>query len=273
MKIRVVMENSVALQARLPLCGQHGLSLLVEQGSQCLLFDVGQSALTIQNINLMGIQLANLTGVVLSHGHYDHTGGLEPVLRHVRRKLPIYVGSGVFADRYSVASGNAAFIGISCCKEQLTSLGGQFTCVSQPLQLEENLWLSGIIPRQTKFEQGDKNLITAEGQDMFGDELALYYLSSNGLVVITGCAHNGIINIIRHGMQVTKTQKVAAIIGGTHLGPVSSEQQEKTIAELAELQPNLIAANHCTGFAMMSRLACQFRERFVNAAAGTEINV
>ena len=103
--------------------------------------------------------------------------------------------------------------------------------------------------------------------------MTVYYRSPKGLVVITGCAHAGIINIIKYGMEVTGTQKLHALIGGTHLGAVSVTQQDAAVAELEKMKTEIVAANHCTGFPMMVRLKGIFGEKFISASIGVSIDL
>ena len=101
--------------------------------------------------------------------------------------------------------------------------------------------------------------------------MALFCRTSRGLVVISGCTHSGLVNVVQHGLAVTSCQRLHGWIGGTHLGPVGEVQQAATLAQLADYAPDFVAANHCTGFAMMARLQAVFGERFVPAFVGTEI--
>ena len=101
--------------------------------------------------------------------------------------------------------------------------------------------------------------------------MALFYKSAKGLVIISGCAHSGLVNMVRHGLAVTGCARLHGWIGGTHLGPVCSQQQDLTISELLAFQPDFVAANHCTGFQMMARLHQAFGDRFTPAFVGSII--
>ena len=138
--------------------------------------------------------------------------------------------------------------------------------------------MSGHIPRNTDYETGDPKLVTcatdgSECQDKIEDDTSLFYAGPRGLVVIGGCTHAGLVNTVRRGLEVTGTSRLAGWIGGTHLGPVSKEQQGKTLAQLASFGPEFIAANHCTGFAMMATLYERFGDRFIPAFVSTVIDV
>jgi 7,8-dihydropterin-6-yl-methyl-4-(beta-D-ribofuranosyl)aminobenzene 5'-phosphate synthase len=280
MKITVVVDNCILPKAGKPFRAEHGLSLLIETAGRRFLFDAGPSEVTAHNLGLLGMRPADLDAVVLSHGHYDHTGGLAAVLLQAGKRLPVYCHPGAFADRYSLTGGTARFAGIPHAKAQLASLGADFRPIGEAKALAEGLTISGPIPRVTAFETGDQFLMAAgadggcgEERDCVPDDMAMFHVGDKGLTVISGCAHSGIVNVIRHGMAVTGCKRLHAIIGGTHLGPVGSEQQEATLAELVRLGPDLVAANHCTGFYMLARLYAMFGARFVPAFVGTTVEI
>ncbi len=272
MKITVVVDNCILPKARKPFRAEHGLSLLIEEAGGRFLFDAGQSEVAVHNLGLLGVRPADLDAIILSHGHYDHTGGLAAVLAQAGKRLPVYCHPGAFADRYSLAGGAKRFAGLPHAREQLVSLGADFRPVREATALAPGLTVSGAVPRGTDFESGDPFLVAAgpgEEQDTVPDDMAIFHAGDKGLTVISGCAHAGIINVIRHGLAVTGSPRLHAIVGGTHLGPVGEGQQEATLAELARLEPALVAANHCTGFYMLARLYAIFGAKFVPAFVGT----
>lgn len=275
MKVTVVVDNCIPPSARGPYRGEHGLALLVEQEGKRILFDTGQSDAVIHNLGLLGIHPSTLDAIVISHGHYDHTGGLMAVLQHAAKTMPVYAHSDIFQNRISVA-GKRHFIGIPFTQPQLTELGAQWRLSDSPIEVVPGLWFSGQIKRDTEYEHGDAKLLTCQTdgdciEDPLLDDIALYHGSKLGLRVIGGCTHSGIINTINYGFCITGQTKLHTWIGGTHLGPVSTDQQNATLDALEELDPQLIAANHCTGFAMMATLRNRFGDRFVPAFVGTVI--
>lgn len=276
-KITVAIDNCVPIGARQPFLGEHGLSLLVELGDWRLLLDTGQSSAIVHNLGLLGVAPASLDSIVISHGHNDHTGGLFHVLSQARKTIPVHVHEAAFQPRFSVASGERRFAGIPYRQEQLTSLGADWQLCRAPSELRPGLWLSGPVPRTTAYETGDQRLVVPEaesgcdGQDEIADDMALFWKSDKGLVVVSGCTHSGLVNMVEHGLAVSGCERLHGWIGGTHLGPVGSAQQEATIARLLQFAPDFVAANHCTGFAMMARLHAVFGERFIPAFVGTVI--
>ena len=275
MKVTVVVDNAVPINAKKPFRAEHGLSLLLETGGKKILFDAGQTDLVVHNLSLLGVNASQIDMIVLSHGHYDHAGGLMPFLQHGEKNFPLYADADIFTPRYSLAGGGRFFIGIPYAKEQLSLLGADWRLGKEPFELLPNLWYSGRIPRETSYERGDKKLvISGDGSDCtdeLADDISLYYVADGNLVVIGGCTHSGLVNSVNHGMSLTGAYKLKGWIGGTHLGPVSEEQQAKTLTALANFNPEFVFAGHCTGFAMMAELARVFGPRFIPSLVGAAV--
>ena len=278
MKVTVIIDNAVPAGTRQPFLAEHGLSLLIEHAGKKILFDTGQSSAVVSNLGLLNVLPSELDMLVLSHGHYDHTGGIFHVLQRARKQIPVYADKEVFQARYSVAGSQRRFIGLPYKQELLTALGAEWRLVDQPTAIVPGLWMSGHIPRRTDFEKGDPKLVTcapdgSDCPDKFEDDTSLFYAGPRGLVVIGGCTHSGLVNTVQRGFEVTGASRLAGWIGGTHLGPVSKEQQEKTLAQLRLFDPEFVAANHCTGFNMMAALFNCFGSRFIPAFVSTVIEV
>lgn len=275
MKITVAMDNTVPINAKFPFLGEHGSSLLLEADEAKILIDAGQSSAVVSNLSLLGIAPSSLDMAIISHGHYDHAGGLYPVLQHAKKELPVYAHPGIFTPRFSISGGIRQYIGIPYTKDQLTSLGARWNFVEEPFQLTEHLWISGSVPRITGYEQGDTRLVTCCGdgdcQDPIQDDMSIYYVRGRDMVVIGGCTHSGLVNTVKHGFAITGATRLAGWIGGTHLGPVSPEQQTQTLQQLDDWKPDFVAATHCTGFPMMSALYRKFGSRYISAFIGAVI--
>ncbi len=276
-KVTVVIDNCVPTHSGLPFLAEHGLAMLVETGKSRLLLDTGQTAAILNNLSLLGVAPDSIDAIALSHGHYDHTGGLFYLLKHAAKRTPVFAHEDAFAEHCSLARGQRRFIGIPYRKEQLTSLGADWKTIRHPQEIFPQIWISGSVPRQTDFETGDAKLVVhnaaehCDCQDELDDDMALFIDSGKGLVVVSGCTHAGLVNMIEYGLKVTGCRQLHGWIGGTHLGPLTREQQEQTIARLQAFQPEFVAANHCTGFPMMARLQQVFGERFIPAFVGTSI--
>lgn len=276
-KVTVVVDNCVPIHSNLPFLGEHGLSMLVETECARVLLDAGQSSAIIHNLSLLGVAPSTLDKIAISHGHYDHTGGLFHVLGHARKTIPVYLHEEAFRSRFSVGHGSRRCVGIPYSQEVLSTLGADWRLIRAPEEILPGVWLSGSVPRVTRYETGDTRLVVRDAasdcdcQDDIVDDMALFIKGEDGLVVISGCAHSGLVNMVRHGLAVTASERLHGWIGGTHLGPVSEQQQEQTITQLQEFEPKFVAANHCTGFPMMAKLQQAFEKRFIPAFVGTTI--
>jgi len=275
MKIMVVVDNTVGITDKRPFRGEHGLALLIEHAGKRILFDMGQSEVVLHNLSLLGLPPAELDILAVSHGHYDHTGGLAALLQHGRKRYPLYANAGIFLERHAVSGDKRRYIGIPYGQEQLSSWGIDWRLSDEPQEILPGLWFSGQVPRQTEYELGDTRFVAACAgelhKDCVLDDGSLYYASDRGLVVISGCAHAGLVNTVRHGMFVTGAKKLRGWVGGTHLGPAGKDQQEKTLAALQEFNPDFIMASHCTGFSMLAELQRSFGSRFVPGFVGASV--
>lgn len=285
LKFTVVVDNNVPPGAKAPFRGEHGLSVLIDTGTNRILFDAGPSDIVVYNLGLLGVHPRELDAIVLSHGHYDHTGGLSALLTMASKKIPVFSHPDIFKPRYALSAGSCRYVGVPFTREHLARLGADFRSVEEPQELVPNLWISGPVPRDTSYEEGDTRLVVPEDgcececgepqsffqKDPLTDDMAIYIRSSKGLVVLGGCAHSGIINMVNHGLKVTGSIKVHGLLGGTHLGPTSEPQKNATIAALEWFNPDFIASNHCTGFAVMARLAHVFGDKFTPAFCGTTL--
>ncbi|MFT3850614.1 MAG: MBL fold metallo-hydrolase [Propionivibrio sp.] len=283
-RITIAIDNSVPTHSTQPFVGEHGLSILIETGDTRLLLDTGQTGAVVHNLSLLGVSPSSIDHVILSHGHYDHTGGLASLLAHARKTMPVYLHDDAFQPRFSLSDGQRRFVGIPFRQAHLSALGADFRPLREAQEILPGFWLSGSVPRVTPFETGDARLVVhdttcnCDRQDAIADDMALFCATGEegknggrGLVVISGCTHSGLVNMVRHGLAVTGAKRLAGWIGGTHLGPASARQQEQTIDELQTLSPDFVIAGHCTGFRMMARLYAVFGERFIPGHVGTTI--
>lgn len=261
--------------------GEHGFSALIETGNNLILMDTGQGLGLKPNAKVMGIDLSNIRKIVLSHGHYDHTGGLDAFAGQ-KGILDIYAHPDVFKPKFkSKDQGETRerFIGLKHTPASLEiHLNARVHQLKEFTEISDRIYFSGEIPRVTDFEQSDKRLLTQQGDafvpDPLTDDAALLIETGSGPVILTGCAHSGIVNIMHHFSEKTGHKTFHAVIGGTHLGFLNSDDQlEKTMDAFDRYQLKLIAVSHCTGNEAAAACYYRFKERFSFANAGWQVRL
>lgn len=269
-RITVLCENSVGpISGTL---GEHGFAALIEPaGGSPLLFDTGQGATLLHNAAKMNKPLSNLAGIIISHGHYDHAGGLLPLLRQHGPRT-VYGHPEIFRPRHRVKDNGECWpIGMPQGRGELEQAGAVFDLSPDFREIAPGIHLTGEVPRATEFETGDQGLFcdcTGQEVDSTPDDQSLVLETAKGLVVLVGCCHAGLVNTLEHVAYSLGRRDVYAVVGGTHLGFCGQEQQEKTIAALKSWGIKKIAASHCTGFAAAARLSREMPKEFQQALVG-----
>jgi len=267
-RITVVVDN----HAGQGLEAEHGLALWIETPEGRILFDTGAGRALGANAKALGVDLRATDTLVLSHGHYDHTGAIPRVLEAAQR-CEVYCHPGAMQPRFSIRDGAAKPIGMQ--RESILALERlppqRIHWVSQPTQLSEAIGITGPIPRETAYEgTGGPFFLDSGGKhpDLIDDDLALWLRTAAGLVVCVGCCHAGLANTLAHIRRLTDDAKIRAVIGGFHLIDASEERLERTVSVVEGLAPEAVIPCHCTG----ERAAAAFRERLgrriVPGAAG-----
>ena len=271
MRLVTLSENTAGKPG---LAAEWGLSILVETGEARILFDTGGSDAAVRNADALGIRLAGLDAVVISHGHADHTGGLSSVLARTGA-IDVIAHPAVWELKYTKRpyEDSYAFIGIPYRKEFLESRGARFIMHEAPQRLRPNIWTSGEIPQRTDFEAIEPYFYVKSSNDFspdpIADDQALFVKTAAGLVIVLGCSHRGLINTIRHAQDVTGEKRVHTIVGGTHLFPKSDAQRAKTLDALNKIGVGKLGVSHCTGFTASRLLSDAFGDRFFLNNAGT----
>ena len=243
-----------------------------------VLVDTGRDVSALHNADKLGIDLATIDRIVLSHGHYDHTGGLRNILSKTKRAIEVIAHPDVFAPKYARRQGTEdRFVGIPFSKKELEDAGAHFKLTTTPVKINDHILTTGEIPMITGYEQIDPSLYVKHGDswqpDPLADDQALIIKTGAGLIVILGCAHRGVVNTLLHAQKITSINKIHTVIGGTHLFTANREQVQHTIAALKQFGVQKLGASHCTGLPAAALLAREFGDAFFFNNAGTRITL
>ncbi|MDY0291735.1 MAG: MBL fold metallo-hydrolase [Desulfuromonadaceae bacterium] len=257
--ITIVCENSVGHS--IPAVGEHGFACLIERGDTKVLVDSGQGLGIERNARVLGKDLHSLDAVVLSHGHYDHVGGLDQVLAYTGA-IDVFAHPDIFVPRYSRSQHALRFIGIPQRRELLETLGARFFWTPEFCEIAPGIHVTGQVQRRTAYEQGAPELVVRQPDgtfipDPFSDDMGVVVECKSGLAIILGCAHSGMINILLQVREHFPTHNICAVLGGTHLGSATPQQFDSTMQDLEQFDIQHIGVSHCTG----QNRAAQIRER------------
>ncbi len=224
------------------------------------------------NAQALGVDVATTDILVLSHGHYDHTGGIAHVLGRPTH-IDVYCHPGVVRPRYAVRDGKARSIGMPRkASEALAQLpSDRLHLLQEPLMLTEAIGVTGPIPRLTGYDDtGGPFFLGPEPThpDLIEDHLALWVQTDQGLVVCMGCAHAGLVNTLNHIRELTDGAKIRAVIGGFHLLSAGHERLTQSIMALRALAPDMVVPCHCTGESAVASLCQALGERVSVGASG-----
>jgi 7,8-dihydropterin-6-yl-methyl-4-(beta-D-ribofuranosyl)aminobenzene 5'-phosphate synthase len=271
-RITVLVENTAFGRDTL---GEHGLSFWLETESHRVLFDTGQSGrVLIHNAQALGVDLAGTDSVVLSHGHYDHTGGLEALLK-VTSKPKLFLHPSALSQRFSKKKdGPTQEVGVPPSLDQavLWERASAVVWTEEPTQVVDGVFATGPIPRRNEFEDTGGAFFldgTCQSPDPIVDDQALFFDTGEGTVVLLGCAHAGIVNTLHYVREVTEDRPIHGVLGGTHLISASEERMARTVEALRGLDLKLLAPGHCTGSRAQVRLGTEFPEQWEACQVGS----
>lgn len=267
------------------LIAEHGYSLYVtvhrNGKSDSLLYDAGLGKTTaIHNMDILGNRVSELRGVVLSHGHADHHGGLEGLYQRVgRQQMPLVLHPDAWRERKVVFPTGQEIRMPPPSHNDLDREGWEVIEERGPsLLLENSILVTGQVERTTDFEKGFPLQFAQKDHGwepdtwIWDDQAVVVNVKDKGLVVLSSCSHSGVINVLRHAQQLTGVQEVYAFVGGLHLtGGLFEPIIPRTIQELAKINPKVVVPGHCTGWKATHELARQLPESYIQTSVGTRL--
>jgi len=275
MKITLIVDN----EAPSGLVAEHGFSAWIDTGKECFLFDTGQEAALMPNARALGLDLNRASALILSHGHYDHTGAV-PAFLTANGYAPVIHGRDATIRRFSCPPEQSPRqIGMTdAVRHALAQLPPERRIVlDAPRYLLPGIGITGKVPRYSAFEDTGGHFYLDEDKaqpDPIDDDLSLWFQTSDGLIILTGCCHSGLVNTVRHAQRISGTTRIKGIIGGLHLLNASPERLEATLAFFRECKPDFLMPCHCTGAQIVDRLRTEFGDTVVKAAgAGQTIDI
>jgi 7,8-dihydropterin-6-yl-methyl-4-(beta-D-ribofuranosyl)aminobenzene 5'-phosphate synthase len=270
-RITILVDNNLS---KPDLLTEHGLSLWIEYKEKQILFDTSQSSILTQNAKKLGIDLSRTDAIVISHGHCDHTGGLSAVLELAPHAV-IYIHPAAVKPKYSCKEFKARPIGIPEAAKKAVK-NHKVIWTEKPLQLCDGVTLTGQIPRKNAFEDVGGAFFVDEScntPDNLTDDQALFIESPDGLIVVFGCAHSGVVNTLSYVAKLTGRTRIYAVVGGMHLVNASKDRMEHTIEAFERYGIEKIIPLHCTGIKAIEKFKKASPDKCVICSVGTQINL
>lgn len=268
-RITILIEDT-ASQPRF--FAEHGLSFWISYADKYILFDTGQSDNLIRNAQLLNVNLAQIDAIVISHGHYDHTGGLASVLKLAANAV-IYLHPAALESKFSQKPSRVNMIGMSeSTKKSMEDRPLIWTAA--PTQLFPGILVTGQVPRLNDYEDVGGDFFVDENcrrPDQLLDDQTLLIESAKGVVVVFGCAHAGVVNTLDYISRLTNHPKIYGIIGGMHLLHASPTRIKNTIEALKRYDIQKIVPLHCTGPKATEYISRVFGEKCSRSGAGGQI--
>ena len=255
LKITTLIENTQG--EHLALKTEHGISFCIETDGKKIIFDTGSTDSFIYNSKLLNIDLSDTDFVVLSHGHYDHSGGLKSLI-NLTDSFRLYVGSGFFNEKYALRNNSYEFLGNDFTEEYLKQKSIKFEVLGNQLtQLTESVYIITSFDRTFDDEKINPRFVVRREnrfeRDDFSDEVMIAVDTPRGLVIVLGCSHPGVKNMISTAVKLLK-KPVHAVIGGTHLVESKGEALKKSVKYIID-NVEVIGVSHCTGAEAMGELS------------------
>lgn len=275
---RVTILTDNVVPGKSELIGEHGFSAYIETGSGNFLFDTGRGKSVVHNALALQKDLASINKIAISHGHGDHTGGLPEVLRiQGKKKIDVYAHPHIFLYKYRLQNREETYGNIPFTRGHLEKMGARFIFNEGYVEIEDGVFLTGEVPRETPFEGGDMadRFVRLEGgkiiPDSIQDDQSIAIHTDKGLMVVLGCAHAGIINTLNHIIKKSGSDKIYCIVGGTHIGFSGEVQLRESIRALKSYNIQHLVPSHCTGLEAITRIKQEFEDIFQFSHVGWSI--
>ena len=248
LKITVIVDNSASRY----LLAEHGVSYYIECDSKRIFFDSGRGKIIKYNCNKLDIDPLRANAFVVSHGHYDHTGGIKYLAENFSDNVKVYVHPAAFEKKYTLNENKFRYIGIAKKnKEWIKNKDKQrLFLTKKPTKIFKNIWVTGEVPRINEIEKVEEKYCLNKDinqHDILIDDQSMFFYSNSGIVVLLGCCHSGIGNTLDYISELTGEKEIYAVIGGMHLSNASRERLDFSAKILKKYKVKLFAPCHCTG--------------------------
>lgn len=270
MKFQFLVENKTDNPG---VMAEHGLSIYIEADGKKILFDAGATELVVENAKTLGIDLADIDLAVVSHGHYDHTGGFPAFCRR-NEKAPIYIHKNAFRRSFGLVDGKPEkeLSAIRWSEAELEELQNRLVFTDGPQWITENICITGTVPLAEGFEPTENFYYYNDAGQMVTDDMSheqcLVIRQEDGLYIFSGCSHRGVISALNACKAMFPGERVAVLAAGMHLYSASDEDRASVMDQVIAEDLDMVMPVHCTGIRAICDLKTALGEKCVIATAG-----